>query len=113
MQERQFHGVADLFDLRSQAADVLVGDVRDFLEHEVLHLGARDLFQGVAGAGIDREGVADPELLREQGAGEPDDAFLVGPAHHQGAVRAQHFLERDQFPGPFVAEAGDDQRGPR
>ena len=110
MQERQLHGVADLLDLRSQAADVLVGDVRHFLEDEVLHLGARDLFEGVAGAGIDREGVADPELLREQGAGEPDDAFLVRPADHQGTVRAQHFLQRDKVPGPFVAEPGDHQQ---
>ena len=109
MQERQFHGVADLFDLRAQAADVRVGDVRDFLEDQVLHLGARDLFQGVAGAGIDREGIAHPELLREQGAGEPDHAFLVGPANHQDTVRAQQFLHRDQLPDPFVAQAGDDR----
>ncbi len=91
VQERQFHGVADLFDLRAQAADVLVGDVRNFLEDEVLHLGARDLLQGVAGAGIDREGVADAEFLREQGAGEPDDPFLVGAAHHQRTVRCPAF----------------------
>ena len=113
VQERQFDGVADLFDLRAEAADVLVGDVRDFLEDEVLHLGARDFLQRVAGARIDRQGVADPELLREQGAGEPDDPLLVGAAHHQGTVRPQHFLERDEVAGPLVAEPGNHHAGPR
>ena len=60
VQERQFDGVADLLDLRPQAADVLVGDVRDLFEDQVLHLGARDLLQRVAGAGVDGQCVARP-----------------------------------------------------
>ena len=52
----------------------------------------------------------DPEVLGQQGAGEPDDAFLVRAAHHEGAVRAQHFLERDQVAGPLVAEARHHQQ---
>jgi hypothetical protein len=49
VQGRQLDRVADLFDLRGQAADVAVGDVRDILEDEFLDFGLRDPFVDVAG----------------------------------------------------------------
>ena len=46
---------------------------------------------------------------RQERAGEPDDAFLVCTAEDQGAVRAEHFLERDELARALVAEAGHHQ----
>src|SRR3712207_8050349 len=39
---RSLDGVADLVDLPLQPADALVGDVRHFLEDQLLDLGLRD-----------------------------------------------------------------------
>jgi hypothetical protein len=48
MQVRQLDGVADLLDLRAEAADLGVGDVRDFLEDELLNLSLGDALVDVA-----------------------------------------------------------------
>lgn len=39
VQEREFHGVADVRDLRAEATDVGVVDVRDLFEDQFLDLG--------------------------------------------------------------------------
>ena len=50
VQERQFHSVADQFDLARQASDVAVVDVRDLFEDEFLDLGFGDLLENETGA---------------------------------------------------------------
>ena len=63
VQERQLDSVGDLLDLGVEAADVLVGDVRDLLEDEVLDLGAGQLLEQQARAGVHEQRVAGPQLL--------------------------------------------------
>jgi hypothetical protein len=53
----QLDRVADLVDLVLEAADALVGDVRDLLEDELLDLGLRDPLVGVAGAPVEQRRV--------------------------------------------------------
>src|SRR5699024_7719713 len=59
VQEGQFNGVADLFDLVTQTADIGVADVGDLFEHEFFHLGAVDLLVGEARAGVGGEVIPD------------------------------------------------------
>ena len=94
VQERQFDGVADLFDLPGQAADVLVGDVRHLLQHEVLDLGLRHPLVGVAGLGVDQQGVARLERGVQQRRGELHHPLLVGVPDDQRAIAAEHLAQR-------------------
>ena len=104
VQERQLDGVPDEFDLPAQSADVAVGDIRDLLQHEVLHLCFGNALEGIAGLGVDQQGVTGAELSRplvlieglrdlrrhvldrDQRLGQPDDALLVGMADDQCAM---------------------------
>ena len=134
MQERQLHGVADLLDLPEQAADVLVGDVRHLLQHEVLDLGLRDALVGVAGLGVDQQRVAGLErdvvvVVRGEGdegrvvlgkgerGGEPDDPLLVGVPDHERAAgqlrgrRGQHLTQAADLADAFELAGLDDGEG--
>ena len=104
VQEGQFDGVADLFDLSGQAADIAVGDIGHLFENKVLDLGLGDPLEGVAGLAVDQQRVAGAQLAgalivvesfshlrrhileRHQRLGQPDDALLVGVADHQCAT---------------------------
>ena len=101
VQERQLDGVADLLDLRGQAADVVVVDVRDLFEDELLDLGPRDLLEDEVRARLQHERIPDAQLLLPQRAGQLDDALLVGVRHHQGAVLLDEVLEDDDLAGPL------------
>ena len=69
VQERQLDRVADRLDLRPEAADVGVVDVRDLLEHELLDLGARDALEDEPAARLDGQRVADPHRRGRPRAG--------------------------------------------
>ena len=86
VQVRQLDRVADLVDLPHQPADVGVVDVRDLFEDELLDLGLGDALVDVVGSGVEEQGVARAQRRPEQGLGDPDDALLVGVAHHQCTV---------------------------
>src|SRR5215469_15509984 len=51
----QLDGVPDLLDLAGQAADVVVGDVRHFLQDELFHLGLGDPLIDIPGPGLEQE----------------------------------------------------------
>ena len=105
MQERQLDGVADLLDLPAEAADVVVADVGNLFENQILHLGLRDALERIPGLGVDQQRVTGAQLARtavvlvvlvdvvvgqelggHQRLGQPDDALLVGVAHHECTV---------------------------
>ena len=98
VQVRQLDRVPDLLDLRSQAADLVVVDVRDFFEDEFLDLGLRDALVDVARPGLEQQRVAGPQRPAAQRLGEPDDPLLVGVRDHQRAVAVlEDLLEHDDL----------------
>ena len=105
VQERQLHRVADLLDLRGQAADVAVVDVGHLLEDELLDLALRDPLVGVRRARLDQQRVAGAQRRVEQRVGEVDDPLLVGVRDDQRPVAAlEDLLEHDDLAGPLEAE---------
>ena len=111
MQEGKFDGVPDRLDLVREAADVGVGDVREFLQHQGLHVGQVDLLHAESGARIKRQHVAHPHLVLQQRVREADDALVVGPAHGHHPVVLEDLLDGDEFPRLLVPQAGDDHEG--
>ena len=104
---RELDRVLDRVDLVVEAADVVVGDVGDLLEHELLDLGPRDALDQQAGAAVHQEVVAGAQLLAEQRRRELAHPLLVGPADDQGAVLAlEELLEDDDLAG-HVGGAGE------
>ena len=77
---RELDRVLDHLDLLVEAADVVVGDVGDLLEHELLDLGAGQLLEQQARATLHEQVVAGVQLLAEQLVGQLADALLVGAA---------------------------------
>ena len=63
VQVRQLDGVADLLDLRGQAADVGVVDVRHLFEDQLLDLGLGDALVDVAGPRLEQQRVAGAQRL--------------------------------------------------
>ena len=45
VEERELDGIHDLFDLRIESANIGIGDVGDFFEHEFFDIWARQLFE--------------------------------------------------------------------
>ena len=98
VQVRQLDGVADLLDLGGQATDRGVVDVGHLLEDELLDLGLRDPLVDVLRAGLEQQGVAGAQRLVEQGAGQADDALLVGVAQDEGPHAVlEDLLEHDDL----------------
>ena len=98
VQVRQLHRIPDLDDLRAQAADVGVGDVRHFLEDELLDLGLGDALVDVAGPRLQQQRVARAQHRVEQRLGQPDHPLLVGMRDHQRPVAAlEQLLEHDDL----------------
>src|SRR6185437_6338075 len=109
VQVRQLDGVADLLDLRRQAADVLVGDVRDFFEDELLDLGLRDPLVDVAGPRLEQQRVAAAQRLGQQRLGEPDHPLLVRVRDDQGALAVgEQFLEHHDLADGLITLGDDD-----
>jgi hypothetical protein len=104
VQVRQLDRVADLLDLRGEATDIGVGDVRDLFEDELLDLGLRNALIRVAGARLEQQRVPAAEHLVEQRRGEPHDPLLIGVRDHQGALAVgEHLLEHHDFANRLIA----------
>ena len=100
VQERQLDGVGDLLDLAVETADVGVGDVGHFFEHQVLDLGPRQLLEQHVGARVEAHGVAAAQVHTAQRIGELADPLLVGAPDHQGAhAVVEQFLDRHHLAG--------------
>ena len=100
VQERQLDRVGDRLDLSVEAADVLVGDVGHLFEDELLDLGARQLLEQQAGAGVHQQVSPAAELDADQVVGQLDHPLLVGPADDQRALAVlEQLLERDDLAG--------------
>ena len=85
MQVGQLDGVTDLLDLGGEPTDRRVVDVGDLFEHQFLDLGLRDALVDVLGPRLEQQRVAGAQRLVHQGAGQADDAFLVGVTEDEGA----------------------------
>lgn len=111
MQERELHGVPDLFDLRAQAADVLVADVRHVFQDQGLDLAAVDLLQSETGAPVHGHRVTDPHAPVAQRTREADDPLVIGAADDQHAVVTDQFLDGDHFAGLLETQSCDHHEG--
>ena len=109
MQVRQFDRVADLLDLRGQAADVGVGDVRDLFEDKLLDLGLGYALVDIAGARLEQQRVAAAQHLVEQRGREADDPLLVRVRDDQGALAVgEQLLEHHDLAHGLIALGDDD-----
>ncbi len=113
-------------DLRrsTPSTDVVVVNVRNFLENQIFDLGLRDALEGVPGLRIDRRAAPDAVLsespsLDDVGFGvgedgcqrrcEPDDALFVGMTDHQCAQAVVEYLtERADLTDLLVGAGLDD-----
>ncbi|NOV98260.1 hypothetical protein HDG69_002845 [Isoptericola halotolerans] len=108
MGEGQLDGVADLLDLRPQPADVLVGDVRDLLEDELLHLGLGHHLEHEPAAHVDGQRVAHPQRRAQYRTRQADDPLLVRATDDQDTLGVEHLLDGHQLTDALVATRGDD-----
>ena len=109
VQVGQLDGVPDLLDLAGQAADVVIGDVRDFLQDQLLHLGLGDPLVHVPGPGFEQQRVTGPQRLVEQRLGQPDHPLLVSLGDDQGTPGVgEDLLEHDDLAHLLVALGDDD-----
>ncbi|CAB4834851.1 unannotated protein [freshwater metagenome] len=109
MQERQLDRIGDLFDLAVETAHVVVGDVRNFFEHEVVGFGARELFEQHARAWIHEGGVAAAEAFSQERVGQLDYAFFVGATGDEGAPPiGEHLFDGDDLTGGVGAACEHD-----
>ena len=88
VQERQLHRVTDHLDLIAQTADVLVVDVRYFLQDKFFHFGLGNPFQGESGPNIDQQRVPGTKTLRAKRFGEVHHLLLIGVRDHQRPLTA-------------------------
>ena len=105
---RQLDRVAQDLDLLAEAADVVVGDVRDLLEHDLFDGRLRELLERVVRARVVEEVVADLELLAAQRLGERDDALVVGVAEHDHAIVGEEVDDRRDLAARDEARRLDD-----
>src|SRR5215472_9763912 len=108
VQVRKLDGVADLLDLGREAADLGVGDVRHFLEDQLLDLGLGDALVHVAGPRLEQQRVPAAQAHLPQRLGQPRDPLLVRVRDDQRPVAAlKDLLEHDDLADRLVA-LGDD-----
>ena len=105
---RQLDRIAQDLDLLVEAADPLVGHVRDLLEHDLFDRRLRQLLERVVRARVVEDVVADLELLAAQRLGERDDALVVGVAEHDRAVVGDEVDDRRDLAARDVARRLDD-----
>src|SRR5881397_1555197 len=104
----QLDGVFDGLDLVGEAADVVVADVRHFLEGEVLDIALRELLEEVARLRVHQEVVAGLESLRAERVGDDSDLLLVRAERDDGALGIELLLEDDDLTLDLVAGRLDD-----
>src|ERR1043166_2295583 len=103
VQVRQLDGVLDRVDLGTETADIVVADVRHFLERQVLDLVLRELLQQVAALAVHQEVVAGLQLQQAQGVAHDGHLVLVGAKRHEGPLRVELLLEDDDLALDLVA----------
>ena len=106
---RQLDGVLDRLDLVAEAADLLVADVRHFLEREIFDLALGQLLEQVADlrASIRRWSPVFRRRLAER-IGDDADLLLVGAQRDDRALGVELLLEDDDVALDLVAGRLDD-----
>ncbi len=95
MKVGQLDGVGDVLDLAVEPTDVGVRDVRDLLEHDLLHPRPGQLLEQEPRTRIHQHRVTGPKLGVGQVLGDLGHPLLVGPAHAQGAAPVLEDLGHD------------------
>src|ERR1022692_3149010 len=109
VQVGQLDGVPDLLDLRSEPANLLVGDIRHFLQDQLFDLGLGNPLVYVPGSRLQQQRVPGSALSAEQRLGRPDYPLLVRVRDHQRAIAAvKQFLEHDDLAHGLISERDDD-----
>ncbi len=93
----ELDGVLDGLDLGAEAADVVVADVRDFLEREILDLALGELLEQVARLGVHENVVPGLEQRGPERVRDDTHAILIGPHRHHRALEIEHFLQDDDL----------------
>jgi hypothetical protein len=105
---RQLHRVLDRLDLLTEPADVVVADVRHFLEREVFHLALGQLLEQVAALGVHEQVIAGLETGQAERVGDDPDLLLIRPQGDDGALKVELLLENDDVALHLVASRLDD-----
>ena len=112
--EGQLEGIADLLDLRAQAADVRPGDIGCLGYDQLLDAGALNESRGDVGAQVGGQGVTGFEPLtgpgdaaKSRGQGEDSGASPAGGHQDPGVI--EPLLESDGLTGAGLREGGDDE----
>ena len=109
MQIGQFHGVADLIDLRTESPDVVIVDVGDLFKDKFLDFRLWNPLVDIPRASLHQERIAGSHRTAEQGCREEDDAFFVGATHNEGTLTIfKHFLEGDDLALTLESARGND-----
>ena len=86
MQERKFHCIHDLFDLRIETTDIGVGNVGNFLKNELLDIGPRKLFEEHRCTWIEKYRITGPKLHTLEFGTNFDDLLFISPTHNHRAM---------------------------
>jgi hypothetical protein len=105
---RQLDRIAQDADLVAEAADVVVGDVRDLLEHHLFDGGLRHLLERVVRARVVEDVIADLQGLAPQRIRQRDHALVVGVAERDHAVVGQEVHHRRDLTARDEARGLDD-----
>ena len=90
VQVRQLHRVANLLNLRAQATNLLVGDVRNLFQDQLLRAGSGNLRGQHAGAGVEGDRVAGAQLLNVEGTSHTRHLLSTRGRINQHALLIQH-----------------------
>ena len=94
MQIGQFNGVLNNLDLRLEASDVVVGDVRYLFEDQLLDLGSSKLLKHNACLCIQPHEVASAHVLVVDRCTSGDHPLLVAADEDDQTIIAKELLDR-------------------
>ena len=90
VQVGQLHRVANLLDLRAQATDLAVGDVRNLFQHKLLRTGGGHLRGNHAGARIEGHRIPGAQLLNVERASHSRHLLGARGGIDQHALAVEH-----------------------
>ena len=90
VQVGQLHRVANLLNLRAQATNLLVGDVRNLFQDQLLRAGGGNLRSQHAGAGVEGDRVTGAQLLNVEGTSHARHLLSTRRGINQHALLIQY-----------------------
>ncbi len=109
MQVRQLDGVHDRFDLEVEAADIGVGDVGHFFQHQLFDFGTGQLLHQQLRARLHEHRITGAQVDAGQAGREFDHPLLVGAGVDDGPTAVlEKLLQGDDLTGVLALASEDD-----